>query len=215
MELTIAAAGTAGLAWGIVSDRIAARWPAHEDGSVRPADWRTIAAAVAGALAFVLLVVRFGDEPATLAYMAVVVAALVLLFATDLDQRLLPDVVTLPLVGYALVGFALGVGPFVRTPGDLASAAIAGVGLPALLLAVSIPFGAGAIGLGDLKLLLGVGLIAGAPRVIATVVVGAVAAAGGILVLMALHRITLRSYVPYGPFLIAGALWAMLSSRLG
>ena len=27
--------------WGLGADRIAARWPAHEDGSIRPIDWRT------------------------------------------------------------------------------------------------------------------------------------------------------------------------------
>jgi prepilin signal peptidase PulO-like enzyme (type II secretory pathway) len=30
------------------------------------------------------------------------------------------------------------------------------------------------------------------------------------VVLIAVRRITIRSYVPYGPFLIIGALWALL-----
>jgi leader peptidase (prepilin peptidase)/N-methyltransferase len=208
-------AGALGLAWGLVADRIAARWPEHEDGSVRPIDWRTVAVAIAGALALALLVDRLRGDPAALVYIGVVVLLLVLLFATDLDQRLLPDVVTLPLVGYALVGFVAGVGPFVRTPEDLLWAAVAGVALPAGLLVVSIPFGAGAIGIGDLKLLLGVGLIVGATRIVATVIVGAVAAAVAIVILLAARRISLKSYVPYGPFLIAGALWAMLATRPG
>jgi len=208
-------AGAAGLAWGFVADRIAARWPEHEDGSVRPVDWRTVVVAGAGALAMALLVDRLRHDPAGLIFIGVVVLLLVLLFATDLDQRLLPDVVTLPLVGYALVGFVAGIGPFVRTPEDLLWAAVAGVALPAALLAISIPFGAGAIGMGDLKLLLGVGLIVGATRIVATVIVGALAAAIAIVVLLAARRIALKSYVPYGPFLIAGALWAMLATRPG
>ncbi|MBA3877046.1 MAG: hypothetical protein C0498_08945 [Anaerolinea sp.] len=215
MEFAAIAAGVAGLGWGLVADRLAARWPAHEDGTVRPADWRTLAVASAGALAGALLVDRFRSDPAALAFLALVVLALIVLFATDLDQRLLPDVITLPLVGYALAGFVLGVGPFVRTPGDLLWAAVAGVVLPAILLLVSIPFGAGAIGMGDLKLLLGVGLVVGSARILVTVAVGAVAAAAGILVLLAMRRITLKSYVPYGPFLIAGAIWAMLSAPPG
>jgi leader peptidase (prepilin peptidase)/N-methyltransferase len=160
-----------------------------------------------------LLVDRLGSDPKGLIFVGVVVVLLVLLFATDLDQRLLPDVVTLPLVGYALVGFVAGFGPFVRTPTDLLWAAVAGVALPAALLVLSIPFGAGAIGMGDLKLLLGVGLIVGPIRLVMVVVAGALAAALTIVVLLAARRITLRSYVPYGPFLIAGALWAMLVSR--
>jgi leader peptidase (prepilin peptidase)/N-methyltransferase len=209
----IVVAAVAGVAWGVIADRIAARWPAHEDGSVRPVDWRTVAVALAGALAMALLVDRLGSDPKGLIFVGVVVVLLVLLFATDLDQRLLPDVVTLPLVGYALVGFVAGFGPFVRTPTDLLWAAVAGVALPAALLVLSIPFGAGAIGMGDLKLLLGVGLIVGPIRLVMAVVAGALAAALTIVVLLAARRITLKSYVPYGPFLIAGALWAMLVSR--
>jgi len=205
----------AGLAWGVVADRIAARWPAHEDGRVRPVDWRTVAVAIAGALALALLVDRLGADLASCIYVGVVVVLLVLLFATDLDQRLLPDVVTLPLVAYSLVGFVAGIGPFVETPGDLLWAAVAGIALPAALLIISIPFGAGAIGIGDLKLLLGVGLLVGATRILATVILGALAAAVAIVILLAARRITLKSYVPYGPFLIAGALWAMLATRPG
>ena len=209
----IVVAAVAGLAWGVVADRIAARWPAHEDGSVRPVDWRTVAVALAGALALALLVERLGTDLASVVYVGVVVVLLVLLFATDLDQRLLPDVVTLPLVGYALFGFVAGIGPFVRTPTDLLWAAVAGVALPGALLVLSIPFGAGAIGMGDLKLLLGVGLIVGPIRLVMAVVAGALAAALTIVVLLAARRITLKSYIPYGPFLIAGALWATLVSR--
>ena len=208
-------AGVAGLAWGVAADRIAARWPAHEDGSVRPVDWRTLAVAIAGALALALLVDRLGADLASLLYVGVVVVLLVLLFATDLDQRLLPDVVTLPLVAYSLVGFVAGLGPFVETPEDLLWAAVAGIALPAALLIISIPFGAGAIGIGDLKLLLGVGLLVGGTRILATVILGALAAAVAIVILLAARRITLKSYVPYGPFLIAGALWAMLGTRPG
>ena len=63
------------------------------------------------------------------------------------------------------------------------------------------------------KLLFGVGLIVGTQRLIATVIVGALAAAIGIVILLALRRITLKSYVPYGPFLIIGAIWAITVSR--
>jgi len=174
-----------------------------------------VAVAIAGALALALLVDGLGADLASLIYVGVVVVLLVLLFATDLDQRLLPDVVTLPLVAYSLVGFVAGLGPFVETPEDLLWAAVAGIALPAALLIISIPFGAGAIGIGDLKLLLGVGLLVGATRIVATVILGALAAAVAIVILLAARRITLKSYVPYGPFLIAGALWAMLVTRPG
>jgi leader peptidase (prepilin peptidase)/N-methyltransferase len=213
MTPLVAAVGIIGAAWGFLADRLAARWPAHEDGSVRAIDWRTVAVVLVGAAGPALLAERYGDDRTAFVFLGVLVAALVLLFATDLDQRLLPDVITFPIAGYALLGFVTGVGPIVRSPGDLLVAAVVAVIVPTVLYLLSIPFGAGAIGIGDLKLLFGVGLLVGAQRLVATVIVGALAAAVGILVLLALRRITLRSYIPYGPFLIIGAIWAVTVSR--
>ncbi|MEO5919087.1 MAG: A24 family peptidase [Candidatus Limnocylindrales bacterium] len=202
----------AGAVWGLVADRIAARWPAHDDGTIRPIDWRTAAVIGAGSLGLSVLVARYESDPGSAVYLGILVVALVLLFATDLDQRLLPDVITIPIVIYAVIGYGAGIGPFVRTPGDLLLAIIAAIAVPVGLYLVSIPFGAGAIGMGDLKLLFGIGLLAGAARLVAMVVVGALTAAAGIVILLVLRRITLKSYVPYGPFLIIGAIWAITVS---
>ena len=211
----IALGAVLGLAWGLLADRLAARWPAHDDGSRRPIDWRTPVVAIAGAAAGALLVARFGGLYVSVAFVGVLVVmaiytlALVVLFATDLDQRLLPDVVTLPLIVLALVADALGLGPYVE-PGGIVVAAIVAVAVPLGLYLLSIPFGAGAIGQGDLKLLISVGLLGGPMRLLFGLIAGAIVAALVILVLIALRRITLRSYVPYGPFLIVGTMWALL-----
>jgi leader peptidase (prepilin peptidase) / N-methyltransferase len=199
-----------GLAWGLASDRIAARWPAHDDGVTRPVDWRTPVVALVGAIAGALLIARFSGDPLQLVAIGIVVVGLVLMFATDLDQRLLPDVLTLPLVPYALALFALGINPYLHLPSDLLFAAIAAVILPLGMYLLSLPFGPGAIGIGDLKLLAGVGLLGGASRLVAGLVVGAIVAALVIVALVVVRRITLKSYVPYGPFLILGCLWALL-----
>lgn len=212
-ELTVVVALVLGLAWGVAADRVAARWPEHEDGATRAVDWRTPVVAVIGGASGALLVQRFAPTVDVLLYLVPVVVVLVLLLAIDLDQRLLPDVLTLPLAGYAVLGFVTGIGPFVTTPDDLAWAAVAAVGVPALLFALSIPFGAGAIGFGDLKLLVGMGLLVGASRLLSAVIVGIVSAALVILVLILARRITLKSYVPYGPFLILGAIWSILGAR--
>jgi leader peptidase (prepilin peptidase) / N-methyltransferase len=42
------------------------------------------------------------------------------------------------------------------------------------------------------------------------VVYGALLAGIVIVVLLALRRITLKTFIPFGPFLIIGALWAIL-----
>jgi prepilin signal peptidase PulO-like enzyme (type II secretory pathway) len=211
MTIVVIGGAIAGLAWGLVSDRIAARWPAHEDGRIRPIDWRTLVVAAAGAAAGALVIDRFGAAPAPQAIVMVVeVLALVLLFATDLDQRLLPDVITYPLIGLALLAFVLGAGPYVLSVEDLAFAAVAAIVAPAVLYVVSIPFGPDAIGKGDLKLLVSVGLLGGPVRLFLGLVSGAIVAAVAIVLLIAFRRITLKTFVPYGPFLIAGAIWALL-----
>lgn len=200
-----------GLAWGLASDRIAARWPAHEDGSIRGYDWRTPLVVLIGGASFGATVARFGGNPAELLFVGLYVIALVLLFATDLDQRLLPDVITLPLVVLALVAFATGGGPFVHTVEDLAVAAAAAIVVPVALYLLAIPFGAGAIGQGDLKLLVSVGLLGGLAKLFYGLFAGALLAGIVVVILVVIRRISMKSFVPYGPFLIAGTLWAILA----
>lgn len=199
-----------GGAWGFVADRIGARWPAHEDGTIRPIDWRTPMAVVIGAIAFAGVGDRFGGDVASVVLFGAYITALVLLLATDLDQRLLPDIVTLPAIPIVLAVDALGFNPLVA-PGDIPFAIIAAIAIPLLLALLAIPFGAGAIGMGDLKLLVSVGLLVGVLRLVSGVVWGAVIAGLVILALLVARRITLKTYVPFGPFLIIGALLAILS----
>ncbi len=200
-----------GAAWGVASDRIAARWPAHEDGHVRPIDWRTPVPAVTGALALGALTIRFEDAAAVV-IMGTYLVALVLLLATDLDQRLLPDIITLPAIPLALAATLTGANPLLE-PGALPLAAVVAVVVPVSLALLAIPFGAGAIGMGDLKLLVSVGLLAGPLRLVTGVVYGALLAGVVIVILLVARRITLRTYVPFGPFLIFGAMWAILVFR--
>jgi leader peptidase (prepilin peptidase)/N-methyltransferase len=210
----LGAMAVAGAAWGLVADRIGARWPAHEDGSTRPLDWRTVVTAAIGSLAFVGLL-RYIDPVTSFAFVWIYVAALVVLLATDLDQRLLPDVITLPMIPYALLGAWLGVSPHVQLDSGFIIDLAAAIGLPLLLLLLSIPFGRGAIGIGDLKLLISVGLLAGAERAVIGLIFGAILSAVVIVVLIAARRISLRSYIPYGPFIIVGVLWALVGPAAG
>lgn len=198
----------AGATWGLGADRVAARWPAHEDGAVRPVDWRTPVSVVFGAVALGALALAAPD-PVPGVLFAAYLAALVLLFATDLDQRLLPDVITLPAIPIALAIDLAGRNPLV-SPGGVPVTIVVAIAVPVLLALIALPFGAGAIGMGDLKLLLSVGLMAGPWRLITGVIYGTVVAGVVILALLAVHRITLRTFIPFGPFLILGALWALL-----
>ena len=204
-------AGLAGGVWGFVADRIGARWPEHEDGSIRAIDWRTVVVVVTGALALGALAVRFA-APLELAVFGAYTVALILLLATDLDQRLLPDLITLPAIPVALVFALSGLNPFVPS-GDVPLTIGVALAIPAILGVLAIPFGAGAIGMGDLKLLVSAGLLLGPGRIVSGVVWGALFVGVVILLLLVTRRVSLRSYVPFGPFLIAGVLYGLLAIR--
>ena len=200
--------GAGGLLWGIAADRIAARWPAHEDGSVRKVDWRTLVVAVFGAVALAAVPGRFGD-PAQRLLFGAFFAACVLLMATDLDQKLMPDVVTLPLIVVGVLALVWGGDSLVsRSP---AWTAVVGAFLvPGFLFAVSLPFGEDALGMGDVKFMIGVGFLSGLIRIAITAFAGAIIGGVVIFALLLTRRVTLKSYVPFGPFLIVGAVWAVL-----
>jgi len=162
---------------------------------------------VLGGLAMAALPGRFTNLP-VLAVFAAYALALILLLATDLDQRLLPDVITLPMIPLAFAFSLSGQNPLVG--GAVVGAIIAAVVIPAVLYLPSLAFGPGAFGLGDVKLLVTVGLISGAYRAVAGTVAGLFLAGAVIVVLLVARRITLRSYIPFGPFLVIGAFWAIL-----
>ena len=202
----------AGAVWGFVADRIAARWPAHEDGSIRAIDWRTPIAVITGGIALALVPGRFEGDTTAQVIFGVYVVALTLLLATDLDQRLLPNEITLPAIPIAFLVSLLGLNPLVPVA-VLPIAVVVAILVPGGLWLLARPFGAGAIGQGDLKLLVSVGLLAGPLRMFSGVVYGALLAGAVIIVLLAFRRITLKTFIPFGPFLILGALWALLVLR--
>jgi leader peptidase (prepilin peptidase) / N-methyltransferase len=209
-EILGALLGVAGFALGLAADRFATRWPAHDEEHLpgRAVDWRTAFTALVGALALGLLPLRFWGDPLAMGLFGAWFVTLIVGLATDLDQRMLPDELTLPVIPIALLYAVSGLNPLVGV--NLVWAVAAAIVIPLVLYLPSIPFGAGAFGLGDVKLLVGVGLMAGAGRALSGVVFGLVVAGIVLLALLITRRISRRSYVPFGPFLIVGALWAVL-----
>jgi leader peptidase (prepilin peptidase)/N-methyltransferase len=196
----------------VAADRLAVRWPEHDDehAAGRAVDWRTVASAGIGAFAFWLLGERFGAaEPIVQILFGLWFAALVVGFAVDLDQRLLPDELTLPIIPLALLLDLTGRNPLVG--GEVLPAILVAVVVPVVLYAASIPFGAGAFGMGDVKLLIGVGLMSGALRAFSGLLAGLLAAGLVLALLLATRRIGRRTFVPFGPFLIFGALWGIFT----
>lgn len=208
--VAIALFAVGGALFGIAADRLSARWPAHEQGvESRPLDWRTVLVALVGAVVFGGLAAHWSD-PRDLAILTATAGALLVLLATDLDQKLLPDLLTLPLIGVAAALLVIGWSPLLADkPLGIASGILAAVGAPIFLFITDRLLG-GQLGDGDLKLAVGIGLLTGVSLLVAGLLVASVGFSVVLIGLMALRRIGLKSAVPFGPVLIFGTFIALL-----
>lgn len=211
----VLAAAVLGALFGLAADRLAARWPVHEDGLVRRLDWRSIVMVLASAATFGALAARWTD-PLDFLVLGVYAAALMVLLATDLDQRLLPNLITLPLIGYTatvtlvtpLLGHPLNPLLADKDAGAI-SAVVAAIAAPAFL-ALSDRLFHGALGRGDLKLSVSIGLMSGLSLLLTGFLVAMTVFAIIVVVLVASRRITLKTAIPFGPALIGAAIVATL-----
>ena len=202
LSLASIAAGIAFALAGALAERLASVWPADE-AQRRPTGWRTVALALVSGLAAAAVVAR-SELPwwATGMYL-VLLALLLVLSATDLEQRRLPHVVLDPLIVLAaiFVPFNPAVEPLMAVVGAVAAVAFLG----ALALVVR-----GGLAVGDLYLVAPIGLMLGWPVIFTALFAAAFLAAGTSLALLAGRRVGMRSYIPFGPFLVGGAVLALL-----
>ena len=196
------AAGVALAVVGGAAERIASVWPPDE-ASRRGPGLRTLAMALAAGVAGWAIAAR-STLPlwATGVHLAVL-AILVVLAATDLEQRRLPHLLLDPLIVIA-IGFA-AVNPTV-TPLDAligAAAAVAFLGILGLIIRSG-------VATGDLYLVAPLGLILGWPAIFVAIFLAALLSSVASLALLASRRVGLKSYIPFGPFLVAGAVLTLL-----
>ncbi len=157
----------------------------------------TVAAAAA-------VVVAHRGDPIVAAAAGVVVMAYGALAIVDAAQQRLPNRITLPLAG--AVAALVVVGGVVRAEPGRAVGAIA---LSLVFAVVLVVF---RFGMGDVKLALTVGLVAGwfgTDAVVATMLVASVAGALVAVALIAVHRRRDLTFA-YGPFLALGSVAGML-----
>jgi leader peptidase (prepilin peptidase)/N-methyltransferase len=187
---------------GAGAERLASVWPA-EEAVRRSIGVRTVAMAAASGLAAGGVAAR-SELPwwATAGYLGLL-GLLVVLAATDLEQRRLPHIVLDPLIVAAalFVPFNPGVEPLMALIG-----AVAAVGfLGALALVVR-----GGLALGDLYLVAPIGLMLGWPAIFTALFAAAFLASATSIGLLVARRVGMRSYIPFGPFLVGGAVVALL-----
>ncbi len=195
-------AGAALAVVGGVAERIAAVWPPDEASRRRPG-WRTASLALAAGVAGWAIAAR-STLPlwATLVHLGVL-AILIVLAATDLEQRRLPHLLLDPLIVVA-IGFA-----FVNPSVTLLNAVIGAVAAVAFLGLLGLIIRAG-VALGDLYLVGPLGLILGWPAIFLAIFLAALISSVTSLALLATRRVGLKSYIPFGPFLVAGTVLALL-----
>jgi leader peptidase (prepilin peptidase) / N-methyltransferase len=134
------------------------------------------------------------------------VSALVLVSQVDLEIRIIPDIVILPVaaIGVPLM-IALGAAPWWQWP-------VAGVGAAAFLFVISEVYfrvrHVEGMGFGDVKLALCMGVYLGA-AVIPALFVGFLAGAVVGVVIVATRKGDAKTAIPFGPFLAAGAMLAL------
>jgi leader peptidase (prepilin peptidase) / N-methyltransferase len=158
-----------------------------------------------------LLLGRFGGQPDMVAFGFFGVLG-VALAAIDISVRRLPDALTLPAypILIALLTAAAIAG---HDFASLLRAVLGGLALAAVYLLIALA-GPGKLGGGDIKLAGVVGLALGWlgwPVLIAGAALAFTLAALASLALLAARRVTLRSSICFGPFLVGGALIAMLA----
>ena len=185
----------------------------------KPIGWRYPLVEFSTAVLFSLIVTEYGFGLAALKW-CVFVALLIALFWTDLEERILPDELTLGGVAAGLL-FAIFTGVPSAFPGLLLPAlnpilksllaAALGASLALPLWAIGVVYGffrkREVLGLGDVKLLVLLGVFLGLERAVFAMLIGTVAGSIIGLLYILLTRKKLSAYeLPMGTFLCAGGV---------
>lgn len=169
-----------------------------------PAGGRRAAVVAVSAVLTAASFVRFGLTGHALLG-AVLVSTLVLLAAIDIEHRVLPNAVVLPVTALLLAIEALAA---LR---DLPSHAFAGLALGGFFLVLALLYPAG-LGMGDVKLGLLLGVALGRDTLGGMLVAFAAVFVAAVAVLVTQGLSARRRAIPFGPFLALGGIVAFLLS---
>lgn len=201
------------LAWGLVGAGVGV---VIRRGSVRLArleelepgfrPWMVYGPVITNAVLYAAFAFRIGPDWLLLLTSAWV-AVLVQVIFFDLEHRLILDSVLFPAMALAVLASLL------HHPGqpwwlNLAFGLGAGMLFFLAALAGSLIFGADALGLGDVKLALFIGLVAGL-QTPAAIFVGVCLAGLAALVMIVLRLKSVKDTFAYGPYLAAGTLYSL------
>lgn len=175
--------------------------PALLDGKAR---YRTLVLVGATAFVFALIGLRYEADPWQMPIIAVYASALIICSATDVLAYRVPNVVTYPVIIFALAaGMTL-------SGADRLDVVLGGLFFGGLLLLPSLLAG-GAMGMGDVKLALFVGFALGFGLVIPAMLLMALGGGAAAIFLLVTRVRGRRDPIPYAPFIAAGGLIVMLT----
>lgn len=156
-------------------ERISPRYPAVE---------------ILTSLVFVTTYLAVGLSPLRLALYWIYGMAALAVFFIDFDHTIIPDRIVLPGAGFALATAALGLDP--GGPG-LSMSVLGGILGAGTFLALYLLTQGGGMGMGDVKLMLFIGLALGPLRVLLTVLMGSLLALAFAGLVMLIHRRRLKT----------------------
>lgn len=140
----------------------------------------------------------------------IISAFLIVIFIYDLKHYIIPDKIVFPAIGLALI-YDLYLG-FTKSPlilKDFVNPLISALGAAAFFAAIVLLSRGRWMGVGDIKLAFLMGLILGWPNIAVALflafMTGAIIGVG----LMVFGKKTMRSEVPFGPFLVFGTFTAL------
>lgn len=164
----------------------------------------------ANAAGYVIILNTFGLNWTSVLY-CILFSALLVVTGTDLTHKIIPNVVTVPGTILGLMGAAtvLPVGPV----NALLGVAVGGGILWALAWASPYLFGKDGMGGGDIKLLAMVGAFLGWKPALLTIMIGSLAGSVIGISLIAFRLMKRDEYIPFGPFLVLGALVSMFFAQ--
>lgn len=143
------------------------------------------------------------------AYFLLLDCFLIVIFVYDLKHYIIPDKVIYPAIAITLLYQLFRIWDLGHW--DLFRISNLGFGiLPSLFFLAIILFSGGRwMGMGDFKLAFLMGLLLGFPNILVALFLAFLIGAGVGLILIALGKKTLKSEVPFGPFLVTGTFIAM------
>lgn len=164
--------------------------------------WRALVLPLGSAALFALAYLA-SDELAPALLSGLFATVFLVLTLTDLERRLIPNRIVYPAI---LLAAALAWAWPDRSVLQVFAGGLVGL----LLAAVLFLAGRGALGMGDVKMIVLMGLVVGLPGVLVGFALGAIAAGIVVAPLVLLRVLSRRDYIPYGPFIALGGTVALL-----